>query len=473
MLRSDTGCRRVAWDIATGAHRQVAGAGAARGHLRHLRLRCRRRSGQFESECSSRGGSTGRTPFASRAAAGSSPPGRCPPGRGRSPSPQIWPSSRRRRARASSRSGSAPDTSLLLPDPPGDQARLSPRGVVFQDGENKRAARDGLSILKFIPRAALGRALDRSTRPLHTGSEIRSLAMDGPRVALGLVDSSAGARCDRVVYWNVAWPPAQRISAPLGPTCTPGARAVRIGAVAIGGFRAAWLAQGGGATDRLVVGSPLCQEWVVGRLTRGPGGDQLTGAAGDGATLAFAVTHHERELRGLTSVAVVNGHFRPRTIASGVGAPVSLSVDRGSIAILWSNGTVEIRVEAAISEQRFAGTRAGDCTRRLAARGPAFLAPRRLRRRVRRPDPDGRRPAPRRLVARRAVRHRSVRDRQVGRSRRPRHGPVGDRRTGARGSRRGADRGSWPGVRLPGRQGGIARLVPLAAVERALGRNAM
>ena len=118
---------------------------------------------------------------------------------------------------------------------------------------------------------------------------------------------------------------------------------MRIGAVAIGGFRAAWLAQGGGATDRLVVGSPLCQEWVVGRLTRGPGGDQLTGAAGDGATLAFAVTHHERELRGLTGVAVVNGHFRPRTIATGVGAPVSLSVDSGSIAILWSNGTVEIR----------------------------------------------------------------------------------------------------------------------------------
>jgi hypothetical protein len=208
--------------------------------------------------------------------------------------------------------------------------QLGHAGAVFHDGENKRALRSGRTIVKFVPRRGIARGFARTLAPLALGGPVQALSMDGLRVALAVGDRRG--TCDRVLYWNVAWPPVQRISAPSGPTCLPGVRGTRIGAVAIGGFRAEWLASSPRGV-RLIAGSPRCQEWVVRRLD----GQQLAAVAADGQTIAYATTMH-----GRTSVGIVTGGWRPRQIAAGAGAPL-LAADRMHVAVLWPDGTAEVR----------------------------------------------------------------------------------------------------------------------------------
>ncbi len=217
----------------------------------------------------------------------------------------------------------------LAPNGHGFAPRIDTRGVVLHDGENKRALRAGRTLALFVPRRAIVRGLAKTGAPMFSGA-IRGLSMDGLRVVLTVHDP--GARCDRVLYWNVAWAPVQQISAPSGPTCLARGR-TRLGAVAVGGFRAEWLASSQNGT-RLIAGSPLCQEWVVRRL----GGQRLAAVAADGATIAYATT-----MRGRTSVGIVGGNWRARELTTGVGSPLALAADQGRVAVLWSNGRVEIR----------------------------------------------------------------------------------------------------------------------------------
>jgi hypothetical protein len=247
---------------------------------------------------------------------------------------------------------------FLGPDGRAFAPRVDARGVVFHDGESKAALRAGKVIAKFIPRRAVVRGFATTTAPLTTGGPIQALAMDGLRVALAIGATSAG--CDRVLYWNVAWSPVQRISAPLGPTCAPGVRGTRISAVAIGGFRAEWLAASRDEM-RLIAGSPLCQEWVV-RLIDS---DRLTGIAADGATIAYATTSREQGLRGATSIGIVSGGWRAHQITTGIGAPRSLAANGTRVAILWPDGTAEIR---GVSGRLIARINVGDA-RSLALEG--------------------------------------------------------------------------------------------------------
>ena len=216
---------------------------------------------------------------------------------------------------------------MLGPDGGGFAARLDTRGALYHDGESKRALRDRTTVVRFVPRQAILAGLARTTTPLTTGGAINAISMDGLRVALAVRDRTGV--CDRVLYWNVAWPPVQRISAPAGPTCDAGARGTRIDALAIGGFRTEWVAAQGGAV-RLIAGSPKCQEWVVLRLGRGG----LRALAADGSTVAYATR---------AGVGVVTGSWRPRPIATGSGAPRAVTVDGSRVAILGSDGNVEIR----------------------------------------------------------------------------------------------------------------------------------
>jgi hypothetical protein len=220
-----------------------------------------------------------------------------------------------------------------------DVPQLVRHGVFYQDDEFKREARRGIVRMKFVSNTGIASIIRRAQQPLTTRGRIAALSMDGPRVALAVANPNA--RCDRVLYWNVAWRPVQRISAPDGPTCAPRARTA-ISAVAVGGFRAVWL-RSSGAEQALVAGSPLCQEWIVRRLSLGPGGDTVDALAADGSTLAFAITRHERESRGDSTVAVVSNRFRAVDIASGTGPPQTLAVDRSRIAIVRADGVAEIR----------------------------------------------------------------------------------------------------------------------------------
>jgi hypothetical protein len=94
-------------------------------------------------------------------------------------------------------------------------------------------------VLEFVPRAAIAKIIARTAKPLVTGGPIRSISMDGPRVALAVGDTRG--RCDRVLYWNVAWWPVQRISSPSGVTCMIRPQGMEIPRVAIGGFRSEWV----------------------------------------------------------------------------------------------------------------------------------------------------------------------------------------------------------------------------------------
>jgi hypothetical protein len=234
---------------------------------------------------------------------------------------------------------------------PGDDPQINELGAVFAERATYSSkARDRL---EFVPRSGIESEVRRDARPLRTGGAIRSLAMDGPRVALAVRDQTG--RCDRVLYWNVLRAPVQRISAPEGPTCVPG-RPTGISAVAIGGFRTEWLAESG-KQAAVVVGSPRCQEWVVRRLLRGPAGERVVAMAADGKTLAFGVTEHQRELRGLASVDVVAGTFSPRTILTGRVQPVGLAVDGGVVATALADGTVDLRT---VLGRRLAKLHVGD-----------------------------------------------------------------------------------------------------------------
>ena len=102
--------------------------------------------------------------------------------------------------------------------------------------------------------------------------------------------------------------------------------------VAIGGFRSEWLTTQG-SSSRLIAGSPLCQEWVLGRFGRS---SQVTALAGDGSTLVFAVTTD-----GRTTVSRVNGRYRPVAIAVGSGAP-HVAVDGARVAVLWPDGKARV-----------------------------------------------------------------------------------------------------------------------------------
>jgi len=203
------------------------------------------------------------------------------------------------------------------------------RGVVLHDGESKRALRAGKTVALFVPRRALVRRFAKTTAPLRV-SAIHGFAMDGLRVALTVADPAA--RCDRVLYWNVAWRPVQRISAPLGPTCLPSGR-TQLGALAVGGFRAEWLARTAGKT-RLIAGSPLCQEWVVHRF----GAERLAAVAADGSTIAYATSG-----RNSSSVHLVAGNWRGRRVTASSSAAVALAVDHARVAVLWADGAVELR----------------------------------------------------------------------------------------------------------------------------------
>ncbi len=238
----------------------------------------------------------------------------------------------------------------LGPDGGSFQALLGPRGVLFHDGESRRAVREGKTILKFVPRRAIIHSIAKTAAPLVVGGPIHSISMDGPRVALSVGD--VRSVCDRVLYWNVAWRPVQRISAPSGPTCRPGHTGVAIGRLAIGGFRTEWL-----TSERwLVAGSPLCQEWLVRR------GGKVGAMAGNGAHARVRGRPHGRDRRRALSAAP--DRFRPRGAS---GALSGYASRRDPLAGWQRRGTGSAGTAA--GNDRCRGGRPPDCSRGEHARG--------------------------------------------------------------------------------------------------------
>jgi len=259
-------------------------------------------------------------------------------------------------------------TAVVGLNQPNDMPQISSRGVAYEDDLYKLNDGKGRILLKFVPIAAIRHELAVAGQPIQTDGLITSFAMDGPRVALAIRDQRG--RCDRVQFWNIPWSFRAQVSQDSGPTCGPGRTPVRITDIRIAGYRAEWLARSGPETKVIAASSISCQEWVLGRLRNGAGADRVSGLAGSGPTLAFSVTRHEREIRGLSSVSVLHGRSRTRTVAAGPFLPVALAADGMRLAILRSNGTVDLRQRDGRVLERIA---VGRRVRALALRGDRLL----------------------------------------------------------------------------------------------------
>jgi hypothetical protein len=227
----------------------------------------------------------------------------------------------------------------------GDVPRIDSRGVVYQDDLFRHSPHHSRAstLLKFVPLAGVRRAIEVAGTPIATPGLIRAMAMDGPRVALAVADPRGV--CDQVRFWNIPWNFTSRLTQKSGPTCTGRHAPGGITDVRIAGARAEWITTYGDRSTVLAASIIRCQEWVLVRPRPGPGGDTLTGLAGDGPTLAFAITRHERELRGTAEVAALRGdsEARTRTLIGGRLQPRALAADSRRIAILQDDRTVEIR----------------------------------------------------------------------------------------------------------------------------------
>jgi hypothetical protein len=208
----------------------------------------------------------------------------------------------------------------------GDTPQIERAGIVFQDNLYKKHAHLSRTILKFVPRAAVERALARAGRPLHVGGVVRDLAMDGPRVALA-VD---GAECDRVVFWNVPWSYVSRITEEEETTCESTRGGASPTAVSIGNLRASWVISSPAGARVLAASSIDCVERLVSR-----GSAPLLG--GDGALLAYSAG---------AQVGTVDARMRGRALRLRAQAPVALAADGGRLALLRADGVVEIRSDA-------------------------------------------------------------------------------------------------------------------------------
>jgi hypothetical protein len=236
----------------------------------------------------------------------------------------------------------------------GDVPQIEPSGVVYADDIYRHSPNHNraFTLLKFVPIAGVRHAIDVAGTPIFTPGPIRALAMDGVRVALAVADPRGV--CDQIRFWNIPWNFTSRLTQESGPTCTGRHAPGGITDVRIAGARAEWVTTYGGVSTVLAASIIRCQEWVLARPRAGAGGDQLAGLAGNGRVLSFAVARHERELRGLASVAALRpgSESRTQTVLAGRFVPRALVADGSRLAVLRDDGAVEIDRLDGTLEQR-------------------------------------------------------------------------------------------------------------------------
>jgi len=224
---------------------------------------------------------------------------------------------------------------------------LDAAGAFYIDNVFKMAAPDR-PVAKFVPTAALATELAHVGVPVRTGGAIRTFSMDGNNIALVVA-----GQCDRVVFWHVPWRSVLQVSQPAGVTCGALGASRRISQIALGGSRAQWVTTQRGKPVVVAADDVGCQEWVVGRL---PARSRVALAA-DETMLAFTI-------RG--QIADVLGDYR----ATGLygAARVDDLAAHGRLTAVLSNGRVSIRDGRALAlTSRTPGARS------LALRGSTFV----------------------------------------------------------------------------------------------------
>lgn len=218
---------------------------------------------------------------------------------------------------------------LDLPD-------IEPAGIVFRDNLQKARQDDGTTLMKFVPRGYVERALRKVGEPLRLPGQVVDLAMDGPRVALAVRGWRTG--CDAVVFWNVTWRYSVPITEEDERTCRWSKRGGTIRSVSIGGLRAAWTMRVGDL-DRVISASSVdCFERIVATARRDRG-ERILGVAGDGAVIAYAVRRD-----GGTVLGRLDERMRGRVMAADTPPARAVVADRRRVAVLVRSG-VEVRAE--------------------------------------------------------------------------------------------------------------------------------
>jgi hypothetical protein len=223
--------------------------------------------------------------------------------------------------------------SLVGLDRHGDVPQIDAPGVVFQDNLAKKSEHSGRTLMKFIPAAAVDKAISKAGQPVDLPGPVEAIGMDGFRVALAL---HRPGECAQILYWNIAWDYASKITDEDERTCKLTEAGGEIRSVAIAGIRSAWMIHSRRADRILTSNSTTCFDRVVSTVTRKNGG--VTSLSGDGSSLVYAI----RNDQGRGNVV---GSVRGRDTRTLVreGAPLAVSADAGRIAVLNRTGTIDLR----------------------------------------------------------------------------------------------------------------------------------
>jgi hypothetical protein len=216
-----------------------------------------------------------------------------------------------------------------------DTPQIERHGVVFRDNLYKESETDGKTLMKFVPRSFVAKALTIVGKPLRLPGRIADLAMDGSRVALAVQDWRNG--CDAVVYWNITWRYAIPITEDDEHTCKWSRDGGSIESISIAGLRAAWTMRVGSQQRMLAASSVDCFERNV-ATARTSDGERIIAPAGDDGVLAYSVVRRAGSVLGR-----VGERMRGETLVAGGVAPISVAADDGRIAVLHAGGEVGIR----------------------------------------------------------------------------------------------------------------------------------
>ena len=212
----------------------------------------------------------------------------------------------------------------------GDYPQIEAPGIVFQDDLYKRAG--GHALLKFIPFSTVSSAL-RPSGPLHVPTTIGDFAMDGRSVIFVKRDPSG--QCDHIGLWSIPW----HYSTDLmdePPICPEKHAPGGITALAIGGQYVEVVTTYGKV--RTLISSTIvrCIEKVVTRSRLGRGAVRALSA--DGPIMTYGTSGRI----GFLSGQQVTGN------ADSPAAPVQLSADGRSVAVLRADGRVDVRNAAGL-----------------------------------------------------------------------------------------------------------------------------
>jgi hypothetical protein len=216
-----------------------------------------------------------------------------------------------------------------------DTPQIERTGVVFRDNLDKENRNDAKTLMKFVPRAYVAKALASVGTPLRFRGHLVDLAMDGSRVALAA--QHWRNQCDAVLYWNITWRYSVPITEDDEHTCEWSRSGGSIQSISLAGLRAAWTMRVGTQQRLLAASSVDCFERIV-ATARAKTGERVIAASGDDRVLAYSVVRGGASVLGRVGV-----RMRAQTLVKGGGAPISLSADGGRIAVLRSGGELEIR----------------------------------------------------------------------------------------------------------------------------------